>query len=51
MDFKLSKEHEMLRKAVQDFAKKKIAPFPWFGDSWPARKERSMIWSPGISGL
>ncbi|MBI5552593.1 MAG: acyl-CoA dehydrogenase family protein [Desulfobacterales bacterium] len=31
MDFKLSKEHEMLRKAVQDFAKKKIAPFV---DEW-----------------
>ena len=33
MDFKLSKEHEMLRKAVQDFAKKKIAPF---ADEWDA---------------
>jgi glutaryl-CoA dehydrogenase (non-decarboxylating) len=33
MDFKLSKEHEMLRKAVQDFAKKKIAPFV---DEWDA---------------
>ena len=26
MDFSLSKEHEMLRKAVREFAKKKIAP-------------------------
>ena len=26
MEFKLSKEHEMLQKAVRDFAKKKIAP-------------------------
>jgi glutaryl-CoA dehydrogenase (non-decarboxylating) len=34
MDFKLSKEHEMLRKAVQDFAKKKIAPFV---DEWDAK--------------
>lgn len=33
MDFKLSKEHEMIRKAVQDFAKKKIAPFV---DEWDA---------------
>jgi glutaryl-CoA dehydrogenase (non-decarboxylating) len=33
MDFKLSNEHEMLRKAVQDFAKKKIAPFV---DEWDA---------------
>lgn len=33
MDFKLSKEHEMLRKAVQDFAKKKVAPFV---DEWDA---------------
>jgi glutaryl-CoA dehydrogenase (non-decarboxylating) len=33
MNFKLSKEHEMLRKAVQDFAKKKIAPFV---DEWDA---------------
>jgi glutaryl-CoA dehydrogenase (non-decarboxylating) len=34
MDFKLSKEHQMLRKAVQDFAKKKIAPFV---DEWDAK--------------
>ncbi len=34
MDFKLSKEHEMLRKAVRDFAKKKIAPFV---DEWDAK--------------
>ena len=27
MDFKLSKEHEMLRRAVREFANKKIAPF------------------------
>jgi len=27
MNFELSKEHEMLRKAVQEFAEKKIAPF------------------------
>lgn len=33
MDFKLSKEHEMLQKAVRDFAKKKIAPFV---DEWDA---------------
>ncbi|RJQ80134.1 MAG: acyl-CoA dehydrogenase [Desulfobacteraceae bacterium] len=33
MDFRLTKEHEMLRKAVQDFAKKKIAPFV---DEWDA---------------
>jgi len=31
MDFKLSKEMEMLRKAVYDFAKKKIAPY---ADEW-----------------
>jgi len=34
MDFKLSKEHQMLRKAVQDFARKKIAPFV---DEWDAK--------------
>jgi glutaryl-CoA dehydrogenase (non-decarboxylating) len=33
MDFKLSKEHEMLRKAVREFARKKIAPF---ADEWDA---------------
>ena len=33
MDFKLSKEHEMLRKAVREFAQKKIAPFI---DEWEA---------------
>ena len=26
MDFKLKKEHEMLRKAVRDYAKKELAP-------------------------
>ena len=26
MDFKLSKEHQMLQKAVRDFCKKQIAP-------------------------
>lgn len=31
MDFGLSKEHEMLRKAVYEFAAKKIAPF---ADQW-----------------
>lgn len=34
MDFKLSKEHEMLRNAVRDFTKKKIAPFV---DEWDAK--------------
>ncbi|MBW1615818.1 MAG: acyl-CoA dehydrogenase family protein [Deltaproteobacteria bacterium] len=33
MDFKLSKELEMLRKAAVEFAKKKIAPF---ADEWDA---------------
>ena len=33
MDFKLSKEHEMLQKAVREFARKKIAPF---ADEWDA---------------
>ncbi len=33
MDFKLSKEHELLRKAVREFAVKKIAPFV---DAWDA---------------
>lgn len=33
MDFGLSKEHEMLRKAVREFAAKKIAPF---ADQWDA---------------
>ena len=31
MDFKLTKEHEMLRKAVREFAAKKIAPY---ADEW-----------------
>ncbi len=31
MDFNLSKEHEMLRKAVREFAVKKIAPY---ADQW-----------------
>ena len=31
MDFKLSKELEMLQKAVREFATKKIAPF---ADEW-----------------
>ncbi|VEN73350.1 Glutaryl-CoA dehydrogenase [Candidatus Desulfarcum epimagneticum] len=31
MDFKLTKEHEMLRKAVREFAVKKIAPY---ADQW-----------------
>ena len=26
MDFKLRKEHEMLRKAVRDYARKELAP-------------------------
>jgi glutaryl-CoA dehydrogenase (non-decarboxylating) len=33
MDFALSKEHEMLRKAVREFGKKKITPFV---DQWDA---------------
>lgn len=33
MDFQLSKEHEMLRKAVREFATKKIAPY---ADEWDA---------------
>ncbi|MBU2511078.1 acyl-CoA dehydrogenase family protein [bacterium] len=33
MDFKLSKEHQMLRDAVRDFSRKKIAPF---ADQWDA---------------
>ena len=33
MDFNLSKEHEMLRKAVREFAAKKIAPY---ADEWDA---------------
>jgi alkylation response protein AidB-like acyl-CoA dehydrogenase len=33
MEFKLSQEYEMLRKAVREFAKKKIAPF---ADQWDA---------------
>jgi len=33
MDFNLSKEHQMLQKAVREFAKKKIAPF---ADQWDA---------------
>ena len=33
MDFALSKEMEMLRKAVREFATKKIAPF---ADEWDA---------------
>lgn len=33
MDFHLSKEHEMLRKAVREFAAKKIAPY---ADEWDA---------------
>ena len=33
MDFKLTKEHEMLRKAVREFATKKIAPN---ADQWDA---------------
>ena len=33
MDFELSKELEMLRKAVREFATKKIAPF---ADQWDA---------------
>ncbi len=33
MDFGLSKEHEMLRKAVREFADKNIAPF---ADEWDA---------------
>ena len=33
MYFGLSKEHEMLRKAVREFAAKKIAPF---ADQWDA---------------
>jgi glutaryl-CoA dehydrogenase (non-decarboxylating) len=33
MEFQLSKKHEMLRKAVREFAKKKIAPF---ADEWDA---------------
>jgi glutaryl-CoA dehydrogenase (non-decarboxylating) len=33
MEFKLSKEHEMLRKAVREFAVKEIAPFV---DEWDA---------------
>lgn len=33
MDFKLSREHEMLRKEVRNFVKKKIAPF---ADEWDA---------------
>jgi len=31
MDFKLSREHEMLKRAVREFAEKKIAPF---ADKW-----------------
>ncbi|MGE0084589.1 MAG: glutaryl-CoA dehydrogenase Acd [Desulfococcaceae bacterium] len=34
MDFKLTKEQEMLRKAVREFAGKKIAPF---ADEWDAK--------------
>ena len=33
MNFELSKEHEMLRKAVREFAAKKIAPY---ADEWDA---------------
>ncbi len=33
MDFKQSKEHELLRKSVREFAAKKIAPF---ADQWDA---------------
>jgi glutaryl-CoA dehydrogenase (non-decarboxylating) len=33
MEFKLTKEHEMLRKAVREFAAKKIAPY---ADEWDA---------------
>ncbi|MCJ7830781.1 MAG: acyl-CoA dehydrogenase family protein, partial [Desulfobacterales bacterium] len=34
MQFALSKEHEMLRRAVREFAEKKIAPF---ADDWDAK--------------
>ncbi len=41
MDFKLSKEHEMLRKAVREFATKKIAPNAdqWDKDHYLPHKE------------
>ena len=39
MDFNLSKEHEMLRKAVREFAAKKIAPY---ADEW---KKSCALWA------
>jgi len=42
MDFKLSKELEMLRKAVREFATKKIAPN---ADEWDEFPRNMMAWT------
>jgi hypothetical protein len=49
MDFTLSKEHEMLQKAVREFAKKKIGslgtgkPPPKMSESSPSAEDRRIL--------